>query len=371
MAYEYSPESLAVEVSSVRDEFGQLLFDVWLQTLEDDELRREISRYSLRVSSADAIRAAFVILENRLRSAIGASRSRSGTQLVAAALEPQNGILQPVSEDGGEKRGFHDIVAGAFMLYRNSAAHQSTQFGEAEARRILGLVDHCLKLVAAAIETAIPLSRFVGEHEGEIRQRRDFRLDIDNDGRAEIVIMLGHGPVIEDDAEDSHFSTVILKESEGGFRRINAARVAGWSLHGPISVVLRHCTDRVTPDLVVTWTIGETQELVYVLRRVGEQFEIALRDIAKAGEEHYNRPFVTGFANHAVWNSLDFRDIDGDGIDELIRNSRFPAEDLPPDAPARRSRESDPPVRRRSSVWKWNPETERFEVLRNVWVAKS
>jgi uncharacterized protein (TIGR02391 family) len=98
-------------------------------------------RYSL------AVRNAFTLLETRIRHESLAPRDKSGVDLAIHAFEPQNGKI-PVGLSESEREGTYLLFRGAFIAFRNPAAHNDQLVGldRDGAFRQLALVDLLLTL---------------------------------------------------------------------------------------------------------------------------------------------------------------------------------------------------------------------------------
>lgn len=104
---------------------------------------------------AGAVRDAFIYLEAVIREMgeVDPARGLSGDKLVTTVLDPSNShtevrgdtFLGPLTR--GEATGFYYLVRGAFLLFRNSAAHRPIEIAPDEAEDIIRLVDLCLRLL--------------------------------------------------------------------------------------------------------------------------------------------------------------------------------------------------------------------------------
>jgi hypothetical protein len=105
---------------------------------------------------AGAVRDAFIYLETVIRElgAVDPARGLSGDRLVTTVLDPsteshaelrEGTFLGPMTR--GEATGFCYLVRGAFLLFRNSAAHRQIEMAPDEAEDIIRLVNLCLRLL--------------------------------------------------------------------------------------------------------------------------------------------------------------------------------------------------------------------------------
>ena len=121
-----------------------------------------------------------------------------------------------------------------------------------------------MRLVEESAQAAFDIRNYVGTHEGQIRRRRDFHLDIDGDGELEIIALVELGPRSENGTLVPHLLPVILKKNGSGYLRILSEGIVGVSMHGPHNVELRQITITAQPDIVVSWLWGENQIFTFV-----------------------------------------------------------------------------------------------------------
>lgn len=95
----------------------------------------------------DVVTSGFRILEERIRTRIGAGLSSHGVDLVTEAFNPSNGKLifgkaQP------EQEGLFHLFRGAFMLFRNPPSHRFIEeYTEFEVFEIVALVNLLLSIL--------------------------------------------------------------------------------------------------------------------------------------------------------------------------------------------------------------------------------
>lgn len=335
----------------------------WLDAITDRELRLVLHASASSNDFTGAIRAAFVLLERRIRESAGLEEHLHGKDLIDRAFHTDKGILQPVSPDGGERAGLYNLLLGIFLYYRNPIAHRTIYHTQESALQVIFLIDQALRLVREAVELSFNLSNIVGAHEGQLWRRRDYRLDIDGDDDLGVVILLELGPVMDNEQLVPHLLPLILKKDDKGkYRRIPTEWVQGVSLYGPGSVVLRHVTNRVHPDIEVSWTWGNSQWLTLILRRQGDRYVIAEREVPAGLANPYSGPTTRGFLGHPR-QLLDFADIDGDGLNEIVESLSFNPDDLSkmgyPERP-----EDDVERFLVSRLWKWDEEKELIVLVK-------
>lgn len=122
----------------------------------DEELARRCSPLIHMDKFDEAVRSAFVLLEERLRKAVN-EEGMTGTQLANYAFSPAKGPLaKHLGHTQSEREGLRELYSGAFKLFRNPTAHGVVGYGAAEGKAIIGLVDLMLKLLKRAEEIPPP-----------------------------------------------------------------------------------------------------------------------------------------------------------------------------------------------------------------------
>jgi uncharacterized protein (TIGR02391 family) len=127
--------------------------DVRRHNIVDEELRNDCVEFLKKANTyIDAIRRASVVLEERLRKAIGGNipeKSYHGVDLVDYALRKDSGKLS-VSENPAEQEGVHMLFRGAMQFVRNPPSHKKMEYTEVEAVQAIGLIDYLLLLLQHA-----------------------------------------------------------------------------------------------------------------------------------------------------------------------------------------------------------------------------
>jgi uncharacterized protein (TIGR02391 family) len=104
----------------------------------------------------EAVRSAFVLLEERLRKAVG-GEGMTGTQLANHAFNPTSGALSKhLGRDQAEREGLRELYSGAFKLFRNPTAHGVVGYSAAEGKAIISLVNLMLKMLERVEELPPP-----------------------------------------------------------------------------------------------------------------------------------------------------------------------------------------------------------------------
>lgn len=95
----------------------------------------------------EAVRSAFVLLEERLRKATGVE-NMTGTNLANYAFNAKDGPLAlRLTEDRDDRDGLRELFSGAFKLFRNPSAHGVVGYTPAEGKAILELVNLLLGIL--------------------------------------------------------------------------------------------------------------------------------------------------------------------------------------------------------------------------------
>jgi uncharacterized protein (TIGR02391 family) len=127
----------------------------------DDELLRRCG-HLLHIGAFDeAVRNAFVLLEERLRRAVN-QEGMTGTNLANFAFKADGPLAKQLSSNTSERDGLRELYSGAFKLFRNPTAHGVVGYDSAEGKSIIGLVNLLLKILARASE--LPPPKFFPEN---------------------------------------------------------------------------------------------------------------------------------------------------------------------------------------------------------------
>src|SRR5215207_1789848 len=121
----------------------------------DDELLRRCG-HLLHIGAFDeAVRNAFVLLEERLRVAVN-QEGMTGTSLANSAFKADGPLAKQLSHNLSEREGLRELYSGAFKLFRNPTAHGVVGYDSVEGKSIIGLVNLLLKILARASELPPP-----------------------------------------------------------------------------------------------------------------------------------------------------------------------------------------------------------------------
>jgi uncharacterized protein (TIGR02391 family) len=116
--------------------------------IADDDLRGRCEDLLAADAHHDrVIREACVILEDRVRKAIGVSKDVVGVSLMQRAFSPNNDLLR-LSENDKEQTGAMNIYSGVMAYFRNAAGHHLIDtYSQEEALRFVVFVDLLLGMV--------------------------------------------------------------------------------------------------------------------------------------------------------------------------------------------------------------------------------
>jgi uncharacterized protein (TIGR02391 family) len=126
----------------------------------DDELKLRCGPLIYIGRFDEAVLNAFVLLEERLRKAIGED-GLTGVPLANKAFAadgPLSRRLEGTPEEREKRReGLRELYSGAFKLFRNPAAHGKVEYSSSEGKSIIGLVNLLLTILSRAIESLPPV----------------------------------------------------------------------------------------------------------------------------------------------------------------------------------------------------------------------
>jgi uncharacterized protein (TIGR02391 family) len=122
----------------------------------DEELLRRCGPMIHMDKLDEAVRSAFVLLEERLREMID-GEGMTGTRLANTAFNPDKGPLaRQLGHTQAEREGLRELYSGAFKLFRNPTAHGVVGYSAAEGKAIIGLVNLMLKMLERAEKMPAP-----------------------------------------------------------------------------------------------------------------------------------------------------------------------------------------------------------------------
>jgi uncharacterized protein (TIGR02391 family) len=138
------------------DEMRQIRKSIEAQAGLDEELIHRCGHLIHMGSFDEAVRSAFILLEERLRQAVN-EEGMTGTVLANHAFNSKSGPLAKLlGHTPSEREGLRELYSGAFKLFRNPTAHSVVGYTPAEGKAIIGLVDLLLKMLKRAAELPPP-----------------------------------------------------------------------------------------------------------------------------------------------------------------------------------------------------------------------
>ena len=94
-----------------------------------------------------AVFEAFKTLEVAIRTAAGLGHDLVGVQLASRAFNPEDGPLTENGAEKGERVALMNLMTGALGSYKNPASHRRVEIEANEARDMIILASHLLKIV--------------------------------------------------------------------------------------------------------------------------------------------------------------------------------------------------------------------------------
>jgi uncharacterized protein (TIGR02391 family) len=155
--------SQSSEVFKVLTDRGRTLLEktineMVIPTIEIDKL---LTRDDLKLRVRDdyqsgdydtAIFKAFKLVEEVVRTKASLPATAIGADLMSTAFKPKGGILKhPAAATEGELEGFHVLMRGAIMWFKNPSSHRTVAYSNPEtvaqalgfANMLLDLIDEC------------------------------------------------------------------------------------------------------------------------------------------------------------------------------------------------------------------------------------
>jgi uncharacterized protein (TIGR02391 family) len=99
----------------------------------------------------EAVRSAFVLLEERLKEAVG-HEEMTGSNLANRAFRADGSLTKLLAHTKSEQEGLRELYSGAFKLFRNPTAHGVVNYSAAEGKAIIALVNLLLIMLKRAGE---------------------------------------------------------------------------------------------------------------------------------------------------------------------------------------------------------------------------
>ncbi len=128
------------------DEMRQVRQCIEAQAGLDEELAQRCNDL-LRIGKYDeAVRSAFVLVEERLRAALKIEGG-TGMYLIDQAFAKDSPLARRLGYNDTERQGLHDLFAGAFRLFRNPTAHTMVGIEATDGKAITALVNLMLRML--------------------------------------------------------------------------------------------------------------------------------------------------------------------------------------------------------------------------------
>ena len=122
----------------------------------DDELLRRCTNLLHLGAYDEAVRSAFVLLEERLREMLG-EEAMTGSNLANAAFNTKDGPLaKHLGKNLSEREGLRELYSGAFKVFRNPSAHSAVGYSPSDGKEIVVLVNLLLRILKRAEELPAP-----------------------------------------------------------------------------------------------------------------------------------------------------------------------------------------------------------------------
>jgi uncharacterized protein (TIGR02391 family) len=154
------------------DELNKLRDAIESQISIDDELLRRCGKLLHLGAYDEAVRSAFVLLEERLREMLG-EESMTGANLANAAFNTKDGPLSKhLGKNISEREGLRELYSGAFKVFRNPSAHSAVGYDSSDGKEIVSLVNLLLRILKRAEELPPPDS-FPANLENALREIED------------------------------------------------------------------------------------------------------------------------------------------------------------------------------------------------------
>jgi uncharacterized protein (TIGR02391 family) len=96
-----------------------------------------------------AVFEAFKSLEVAIRTAAKLGHDLVGVQLASRAFNPEDGVLSDKTAEKGERVALMNLMTGALGSYKNPSSHRRVEITAEEARDMIVLASHLLKIIDA------------------------------------------------------------------------------------------------------------------------------------------------------------------------------------------------------------------------------
>jgi uncharacterized protein (TIGR02391 family) len=119
------------------------------ETFLHTELLVNVRPLFLQSRFETAVFEAFKSLEVAIRNATRLGHEMIGTQLASRAFNPEDGVLTDKTAEKGERVALMNLMTGALGSYKNPSSHRRVEITAEEARDMIVLASHLLKIVEA------------------------------------------------------------------------------------------------------------------------------------------------------------------------------------------------------------------------------
>ncbi len=119
------------------------------ETFLHAELLANVRPLFLQSRFETAVFEAFKSLEVAIRNAAKLGHDLIGVQLAIRAFNPEDGVLSNKAAEKGERVALMNLMTGALGSYKNPSSHRRIEITSEEARDMIVLASHLLKIVDA------------------------------------------------------------------------------------------------------------------------------------------------------------------------------------------------------------------------------
>lgn len=113
----------------------------------NDELLANVRPLFFQSRFETAVFEAFKTLEVAIRTTAGLGHDLIGVQPASRAFNPDDGQLTDMKAEKGERVALMNLMTGALGSYKNPASHRHVEISAEEARDMIILASHLLKIV--------------------------------------------------------------------------------------------------------------------------------------------------------------------------------------------------------------------------------